>query len=350
MEKAMHGGDIYSPGRAGALDFSANINPLGPPESVKAAAAGADFSKYPDPQCRALRAALSHYEGVPSQWIFCSNGASEIFFRIALALRPREALITAPAFSEYRRAAECAGANVRVCRLTQEHGFLPGADFLDMIVPGVGLVFLCSPNNPTGLTPEREYIRLAAERCRSAGAVLVCDECFMDFAEGWQALTSKPLLAEFGNLITVGAFTKIFAMPGARLGWCECSDPAIIEKISLCGQAWSVSSFAQAAGAAACGEKAYAARTREYIAHERAFLLAELRRLGGEPVASKANFILFRARGDSRLAEKMLTHGVLIRSCANFEGLGADWYRVAVRTREENLRLIGALTLSLPEK
>jgi threonine-phosphate decarboxylase len=346
MNRVTHGGDVYSEENAGAVDFSANINPLGLPQSVKKAVieAAGDCQRYPDPLCRRLCTALSEYEYVPRDTIFCSNGASEIIYRIAWAVRPRSAILTAPAFSEYRQAVESAGGNIRSYPLREETGFETGEDLLRLIDDSVGLVFICNPNNPTGVPVKRETARKIAGKCRQAGAILVLDECFMDFViEGETLYSAKPILSEYGNIILLKAFTKIFAMPGIRLGYCISSGPGIIDRLSSCGQPWSVSTFAQAAGIAAAGEKRFTDETRAYVEKERNFLKRALEACGFKVFDSKANFVFFRARHNFYLKENLLRKGFLIRSCADFDGLDGSYYRVAVRTHDENRALIKAV-------
>lgn len=345
MMQITHGGDVYSTENTGAVDFSANINPLGLPQSVKNAIAAAcgDCEKYPDPLCRCLRAALSDYEGVPEQSIFCSNGASEILYRIAWAFKPRGVLVTAPAFSEYRQASETVGAEIHLYHLREENGFEIAPDILPMIDGTIEIVFICNPNNPTGIPTPRETIRQIADRCRQTDTLLVVDECFMDFlANGAECYSAKPLLKEYDNLILLKAFTKIFAMPGIRLGYCLTGNLDTIERLSVCGQPWSVSTFAQAAGVAASKEKAFVERSRAYVGTERTYLARGLAALGFKVYPSSANYLFFKA-DSADLKARLLQKGFLIRSCANFDGLDGRYYRAAVRAHDENAALLGAL-------
>jgi threonine-phosphate decarboxylase len=351
MLECAHGGDVYAMEGRAVVDFSANINPLGLPGGVKRAMARAvdDCARYPDPQCRALRAAIGAHERVPPESILCGAGAAELIYRVAWAVKPRRTLIAAPTFSEYQRAAEGAGGAACQIALDEANGFALGADFLRAIEPGIELVFLCNPNNPTGGLLSREWVEEAARRCDRAGALLAVDECFMDFVEGGEARHSaKPLLDAHPNLIVLKAFTKIFAMPGVRLGYCMASSAAWLDRLRAAGPPWSVSAFAQAAGIAAAGEAGVMAESRAYVAKERAALQAALKAVGLVTFESAANFILFRAaRRDLR--ERLLEKGYLIRGCANFAALDARYYRIAVRRRAENDALIAVLAEVLSE-
>lgn len=349
-QKLNHGGDVYSAENAGTVDFSANINPLGLPESVVQAIrdAAKDCVHYPDPLCRSLRAAIGAYEGVPADSIFCAGGAAEILYRVASAIRPRRVVLPAPAFSEYRFASESVGAEVCAVPLKEETGFLVGDDFLEHIDSSIDLVFFCNPNNPTGAVVRRGFIEKIVRRCAQSDAVLIVDECFMDFVRGGEVFCSaKPLLAAYNDLLVLKAFTKIFAMPGVRLGYCMTSNRQMIDRLARSGQPWSVSVFAQAAGVAASKERTFVEGSRVFVEKERGFLAAGLSRLGLRTFGGAANFLLFKAPEISDLKEKVLRRGFQIRSCADFEGLDSYFYRVAVRTHEENVGLLRALEASL---
>ena len=341
--KLVHGGD-WAGYRAefgrDALDFSANVSPLGLPAGVAAAITNAlpTADRYPDPLCRELRAALAGAEGVPADWILCGNGAADLIFRLALAVRPRRALLPAPTFAEYEAALQTVGCAVQRVFLREENEFAVTEEFIDAVTPETDIVFLCQPNNPTGqVTPPARVERLV-RRCAECGAVLVVDECFLDFLPGRDAWTAKQLLRDAPQLIILKAFTKLYAMAGVRLGYALCGDATLLEKMRGAGQPWAVSSLAQAAGLAALQETAYAGAVRALIAEQRPRMAAGLRALGLRVMDGQANYLLFRATPD--FGEKLRRRGAVVRSCANYPGLDAAWYRTAVRTAEENTRLL----------
>lgn len=345
--RSEHGGDLYQAKQycqGEILDFSVNLNPLGAPDSVLRAAAEAALhpEAYPDPDCRELRKALGALHGVPEDWILCGNGASELIYRLAQALRPEQALLASPSFSEYGEALESVGCACTRFELKEEHQFDLTPDFLTEITPGQQLVLLCTPNNPTGRQIPPVLLREILERCRDAGAVLAVDECFLPLAEGGEG-SLAPLLGDDPELLLFRAFTKSYAIPGLRLGYCLCSSGELLEKMERCGPCWNVSGPAQAAGLACCEEPDWPARGREVLSRERPYLRSSLERLGLEVIPGAANFLLFRSRGDSTLKERLLSRGILIRSCGNFRGLGPDWYRTAVRSHEDNQRLVSAM-------
>lgn len=341
--KLVHGGD-WAGYRAefgcDALDFSANVSPLGLPAGVAAAITNAlpTADRYPDPLCRELRAALAGAEGVPADWILCGNGAADLIFRLALAVRPRRALLPAPTFAEYEAALQTVGCAVQRVFLREENEFAVTEEFIDAVTPETDIVFLCQPNNPTGQVTPPALVERLVRRCAECGAVLVVDECFLDFLPDRDALTAKQLLRDAPQLIILKAFTKLYAMAGVRLGYALCGDATLLEKMRGAGQPWAVSSLAQAAGLAALQETAYADAVRALIAEQRPRMAAGLRALGLRVMDGQANYLLFRATPD--FGEKLRRRGAVVRSCANYPGLDAAWYRTAVRTAEENTRLL----------
>lgn len=343
-----HGGDWAGfAARYGAetplLDCSANVSPLGLPAGVAAALSGCvtRCSRYPDPLCRALSGAIGEAEGVPAGWVLCGNGAADLIWRAALALKPARALVTAPTFAEYQAALEAAGCRVEAFRLDETKDFVLDESFLDALEPGVGMVFLCEPNNPTGRTSPRPLLEKILARCRAIGAVLVVDECFGDFLEDPAAHTLKGCLGAYPNLVILKAFTKIYGMAGVRLGYLLGSDEDLLDRLRRAGQPWAVSTPAQEAGLAALKETEYVRQVRALIAQERPVLAAGLRALGCRVVEGEANYLLFRC--ETPLIEPLRQRGILLRSCGNYEGLDDAWYRTAVRTGPENARLLGAL-------
>ena len=372
-----HGGDWYSfQEKRGflPLDFSANVSPLGLPESARTAAGRAlyESARYPDPECRALRKAIAQEYGVPAEWIFCGNGAADIIYRAAYAARPRRALLLAPCFEEYERALRSAGAEVDF--------YFPDADrftirdashFLELVHPDTDMIILGEPNNPTGLCTDREVLAQIADFCESRGVRLVLDECFMDFVEDsegrslihrWSSLSEE---IHYRNVCVLRAFTKFYGMAGLRLGWCVIPDLDFLRKVQLAGPPWAVSCAAQAAGIAALKEHGYREELRALVARERPRLAEGLERLGFFVLPGEANFLAFyvpaglypgntdltkkRAADSMRkkqinLDELLRPYGIMIRDLRSFRGLGSGWYRTAVRTKEENERLLNALS------
>ncbi len=344
METLIHGGDIYSlPGGSDVLDFSANINPLGLAGNVRQSILNSveNCVNYPDPLCRRLKKCIAGWEDVEPDEIVCGNGAADVIYRLVSALRPKKALLIAPGFADYETALAEAGCALGFYKLKEENGFRLDSDFLECIYQGLDIVFICNPNNPTGVLVQPDLMRRILDQCTCCGTLLVVDECFNDFLEGPEEHTMKPFLKQ-SNLFLLKAFTKIFAVPGLRLGYGLCGNKRIIDMVSRCGQAWSVSVVAQEAGAAAVLEKDYVLKTRRIVAAERDFLKSWLIEFGFNVYDSRANFIFFKSKANG-LQEFLLSKRILIRSCANYRGLSPDFYRIAVRLHPQNEKLICAI-------
>lgn len=342
----VHGGDWagYSEEYgAQPLDFSANVSPLGVPEGIKKAIADAaqTADRYPDPLCRSLCRKLAAHEEVPESYVLCGNGAADLIFRAVIAAKPKKALLPAPAFAEYEAALTACGCHVEHYFLSEENDFHLDDGFLDAITDDIDMVFLCEPNNPTGVSSPREFLLKVAEKCRSCGALFMLDECFGDFLDEPESHTLKNVLSDFPNLMILKAFTKLYAMAGVRLGYALCANEELLEKVRESGQPWAVSSLAQAAGEAALDETEYVKKVRQMVAEERPWMIEQLTKLGLYVIPGEANYLLFNC--NKPLIKPLRQTGILLRSCSNYHGLSESWYRTAVRTHEENIRLIQAL-------
>lgn len=337
-----HGGDIATfevEYGTPPLDLSANINPFGIPESVREAMHRAvdECTHYPDPFCRAARQAISAAEGIPADMIYCGNGAADVLDRLAAVLKPQYVLLTAPTFAEYERT--LSGAEIHFHMLRESDGFAVTERILSDISPKLDAVYLCNPNNPTGRTIEPALLEKIAEKCAECGVSLVLDECFNDFLTDAERHTMKSKLASYPNLIILRAYTKMFAVPGVRFGWCMTANAALLDALYRAGQPWNVSVVAQACAVAAAGESGWAAWTALRIAGERAFLADGLRSCGLTVCPGEANFLLFRA-DDAELDRKLRKNGIMIRNCANYRGLAPGYFRTAVKTRENSEQLL----------
>ena len=338
MERFEHGGDVWA--RPGALDFSASLNPLGMPgRAVEALRASVRlFERYPDPHCRELERALAAFERVDSAWVLACAGATDAIGRLCGLRRGGRALVCAPAYLGYEQALVQADMDTVRFVLDEGDDFVVGRSLAVAIDEGIDLVFLASPNNPTGRCLDRDVLLACLERAGEQGALVVLDECFVDLTA---QQGSNELLAQFPHLVIVKALTKSFALAGLRVGYALCSDGVLLSRLRASGQPWAVSVPAQVAGVACLSEEGYLERSRHLIARERSRLCDALRGYGLHVLPSDANYLLFQA--DEELDGRLLAKSILIRSCENFVGLGRGWYRIAVRTPEENDRLIEAL-------
>lgn len=349
MEK--HGADIYTASEKSGIDknfiidFSSNINPLGIPQSVKTAAINSikDSNKYPDINSRELIKSISAYENVNEKNIFPSNGAAEAIFRIICALKPKKGLVTAPAFSEYENALSAFGSSVCYYDLKEELDFKIQENILESIKENIDIVFLCNPNNPTGQLTNKNLLEKIIEHCYSNKTTVVIDECFLDFVRNKEQYTTINLIEKYDNLIILKAFTKIFAIPGIRLGYCITSNRTTIQKLKTSGPPWNVSNIAQAAGVAALKEKEYINESIDYIFTQRNYMVQKLNKLNIKTYTSHANYILLNINCSIDLKSALLKKGILIRSCSNYKNLDQHFYRIAVKSDKENQLLIKAL-------
>lgn len=378
-----HGGDIYGDA-AVELDFSVNTNRLGMPQAVRDAviASSAAWEQYPDALCRKLRrAAAVFYEAdgtpIPEDWLVFGNGASDILYAVVSAIRPKQAILLAPGFSEYEQALRMCGCEIRWLHLKEENGFsLESAreELYAMLFDDSGdaskidsvptlsskhenvwekILILGNPNNPTGRAISATELERLAEVCRETHTWLMLDECFQWFLDTRRegSFVGNLLNGVGDHVILLNALTKICSMAGLRLGYGIIPNAGLRECLEKFRQPWSVSAPAQAGGVAAFAELADHSEgnllewTVKFLQAERPRLAEKLEELGFIVYPSQTNYLLFRSPDeDSRdYKQGCLEHGILIRACENFEGLNRHYYRVAVRNRGENERLINIL-------
>ncbi len=339
MERYDHGGNRFSCENI-RLDFSVSLNPLGMPPEVKEAVSSAiaEYETYPDTRCRRLCSAIAARDGVQPDDVLCGNGASELIYRLCLVTQPKTTLLLAPTFSEYERAALLYGSSIRYHYLDEYNGFALTESILKDITPEIDLFFLCNPNNPTGQLVDINLMEAIAHRCHATGTQLMVDECFLSLTEG---TSCRALLDKYHNMLLLDAFTKRYAMAGLRLGYGVSKNHALMEKLADAGPCWNVSAAAQAAGLAAleCGE--YEQQAKALLSSERSFLTGALKELGLKVYPSQANYLLFSC--EKELKEPLMSKGMLIRSCENFEGLDRRYYRVCIMKHQYNCELVAAL-------
>ena len=335
------------------LDFSASINPLGLPDGLEEclSAAVADLVHYPDPDCTALRTAHTGYTGMPPEWILPGNGASELLHLWFQAEKPRRVLLTAPSFLEYERAARLAGSETVWYRLPAENGFRPDwnalTEALDALSSNTDAVVFCNPCNPTSvLSRGPEWHAFLAEASRRNLRVLV-DEAFIELTAAGTKDSIAPLVPTLPGLSVLRALTKVFALPGLRIGYLLAA-PENLAALRDLQIPWSVNTLAQRAGCMLPQAEPFLASTRAWAAEEPHRMAQALNRLPGwQAVRPDANFILSDIRGTGLTAEmlqaSLAPHGFLIRNASGFRGLTPYHVRLAVRSRDENDRLLESL-------
>lgn len=335
----VHGGDSYR--NRVDYDFSININPLGMPEnSRRAAQEGLLLSeKYPDCRGEELCLAIAEKESVRAEQVVLGNGAAELIYAVCFAEQVKKAVVAVPSFAEYEAAVSAAGGEVLAWELQEQENFVLTEEICSVLTDETDILFLCNPNNPTGNRITKEVLCRIAEECEEKGIRLCVDECFLPFLEEEEQLTMKQEMEKYPHLFVLRAFTKVYGMPGLRLGYGLTADKAFLERLAKVLPPWNTSLPAQLAGIAALQETDYLIRTRELVRKEKAFLREELRNGLAEKIyESAADFLFFKSR--ENLKELLLKQGILIRSCENFRGLSKGYFRIGIKTHEENEELI----------
>jgi threonine-phosphate decarboxylase len=354
IETFGHGGDlltatsVFSVPSSQFLDLSSNINPFGPPKKVMEQIIEAlpTIDKYPDPIHRQFRNALGDTLQIDSDSILVGNGAAECLALAIQALSPKKVGVVYPCFSEYTQFARRYGADVVSCIGTSENRFQPDPAELHTLFQTVDMMIIGHPNNPTGVSYNDVQLREMADWAKAYDTYLVIDEAFLDFIEPDKRHTLLPELAVYPHVILVRSMTKIFAIPGIRLGY-TIAAPDLIQKMRENQIPWSVNQIALVAGQACLAERDYLIKTRQLISQERAFLIHTFReQFQWEIWESDANFLLIRLPShltSSRLQYLLGRRGILIRDCSMYPGLTEHDFRIAVKKRADHERLISVL-------
>lgn len=356
---AVHGGNTeeiarkYKLNSKEILDFSANINPIGLNENVKTAMINAidKVVKYPDITYFDLKNSIREFEKIDMSNITLGNGAAEVIFNIVRALKPKKALLPAPTFSEYEEAIISVNGEIEYYKLKESNDFNLDYEFIDKIKDDIDIIFICNPNNPTGCLTTKEFIRKVLNKALITDTIVVIDESFLDFVKPNELYLSNDLLMDYKNLIIVKSLTKFFAIPGARIGYGLCSNNEIINEINKVIVPWSVNVIASEAIIQGLKEKDYIEKSIVYVKNEKEYLYSALKEINNLKVFEPSvNFIMFKLLIDLDLKSELIKRKILIRSCDNYIGLNNKFYRVAVRTREENNKLISELKNILFDK
>ena len=356
-QPVIHGGQVYQMARAlgrsvdSFVDFSASVNPLGPPASVLCAIQRAlpACGQYPDPTAEALCGRLAREYGIPPDSIVAGNGSAELIRVLPLALGLREGYVMGPTFMEYEASLHIAGARCTYILATSEERYAPPIQCLSRLVetrrrlgPQTA-VFICNPNSPTGRIVSVRDLRSVYRRVEQAGLWMVVDETFIDFRSSHSLIhdvSSSPRLLIFRS------FTKFYGMPGIRLGYLV-GYPDTIGIVRRLLPPWSVSHFAQVAGVAAVDDVRYRQKSVKFITQERMRFMTRLRAIKGlRVIPSSANFVMVEMPSGcplEKIVSQLAHRGILVRDCRTFSGIFQPALRFAVRHRRENNFLIRTL-------
>lgn len=349
----IHGGDVFAAAREldcswkDILDYSANLNPLGPPPGLKKHLFQ-NFTlaeNYPDPEALAWRSELAADHGLTPAEIVAGNGSTALMYLLARVLRPRRPVLAAPAFAEYEKALAQAGVRPEYEFCRPEDDF----DLTQEVVERIfarrpDLVFLTNPTSPAGRMIEPEVLDLALRLAERNGSTLALDEAFLDFTD---AASMAASVREHPCLVVLRSLTKIYALPGLRLGYLT-AGKELAGRLLESFEPWSVNSLALAAGSFCRGLNGYEDRTRKMIAGERRWLTRKIEESGlGRVIPGEANYLLVRLDAPGWTVETLSLalrkRGILIRNCASFQGILKGYLRLAVKGRAQNTRLVNAL-------
>lgn len=360
LDRPNHGGNLIwaaqlsgtSPGSI--LDFSASINPLGPPESVLRAIQQqiAQIRVYPDPDAHELRTTLSAFHHVPADFILPGNGSAELLTWACRELAECDAtyLIT-PAFGDYQRALMAFNAAIAPSPIalpspppSNNSPFIHALESLLEAPPRAG-VLLNNPHNPTGYLASLDVLQPILEHF----ALVVVDEAFMDFLPG-EPDSVIPWVERYPNLVILRSLTKFYSVPGLRIGY-AIAHPDRLQRWQQWRDPWSVNALATVAAIAAVHDREFQQRTWDWLSEARSQLFQGIQSIPGcYPLPGVVNYLLVQSPVPvPELQDSLLKqHHILIRDCLSFPELGDRFFRVAVRTVAENQRLLSALTELLP--
>ncbi len=354
----LHGGQLHQIAErfgmpvSELLDFSANINPEGPPPSVLSTLRASlndlsTLTEYPDLQLIDLRLSISRYAGIDTQSITVANGFVPLLNAVLHALPIHRCLLPVPAFVEYRRTLERARVEAVLYLLS------PSANFAynpaTMITGHEDAILLANPQNPSGICHSAALLHDLIARASERKMYVLLDEAFIDYVPEC-SLTA--LTNEFSNLIVFRSVTKFHGIPGLRVAYAV-ANPALSPLIGENLPPWPVTTLASRAVSAALGDLPYADRSRTQNIERRTALQLDLERLGFSVYPSSANFLLFQLPEgidpDAFWQDMIVKHGIVLRACTNYEGLSGGYFRTSVRAEEENNRLVRALAESFPD-
>ena len=379
-EMDFHGGNIYKVFREKnlkeILDYSSNINPYGIPESLKSRIIEnlEILERYPDPDYVELREKLAHLNKVDMSDIVLGNGATEIIFLFMKVINPKKILIVSPTFGEYERAVKAVGTsrnsidlscsddnkNIENKKIEIEYFELKESDDFKLNIGNLknelekkyDLLIICNPNNPTGKFLKLAQTEEILKECNKYDTKLFIDEAFIEFLADGMKESIINTEENKKNLFVTRAFTKFFAIPGLRLGYGMYFDKELEKKISEKKEPWSVNNIAEMAGLTVLDDTEYIEKTLKWITKEKIYMYEKLNEISGiKSYETEVNFItgkidekLFSEGLNVKiLREKMLEQGILIRDASNFKFLDERFFRLAIKDRESNDRVIEAM-------
>ena len=360
-----HGGNIYKIFREKnidkILDYSSNINPYGLPENLKKEIFEKLFvlERYPDPDYIELREKIAEKNNLNIENIIVGNGATEIIFLFMKILSPKKVLIVSPTFGEYERAIKAStlandSLEINYFELKEAENFVLNIKNLETeLENNYDLLILCNPNNPTGQFLKLKKLEEILKICEQKNTKLFVDEAFVEFVEDWENESIINSKENKENLFVIRAFTKFFAIPGLRLGYGICFNKNLLKKMLEKKEPWSVNNIADLAGQTVLDDENYIQKTKEWIKDQKKYMYENLNKIEGlRAYKTEVNFILLKIEDNllekgldvKNLRKKMLEKGILIRDASNFIYLNKHYFRLAIKDKLNNEKVIETLT------
>ena len=358
---SFHGSDIekiashYKVPMDSLINFAANVNPLGFPESVSKAIASnlSVLSTYPDREYTKLREVIGAYCNVDPAYVMVGNGSSELIALSIQQISPKKTLLLGPTYSEYERELTLLGSSIDYYNLKAEDCFdLNMECFLEKLAENYDSLILCNPNNPTSSFISNQTVGEILKACEVRNTFLMIDETYVEFVQDSLINSAVSLVSKYNNLIILRGVSKFFAAPGLRLGYGVTSNLELLAKLKNAQIPWSLNSIGAFAGERLLTDTTYIETTNTLIEKEKKHFLSELRKLSGiNAFESHANFILVQITAKDITATQIflrcLEEGLMIRDCSSFEGLGGEFIRFCIMNPEDNRRLFTTIERQL---
>lgn len=353
-----HGGNLkevqdkFSLSKKEIIDFSANINFFGIPKEVEKIIKKEvkNLTHYPQPKAEDFKKEIAKNLDLKKEKIIAGNGAAELIYLLLDYLKADKILLPVPSFSEYEKAAYKIDADLELFYLNKKNNFSLDISELKKSLKRNDLIILNNPHNPTGKLYSKKKMKEILKAAKKSNSFVLIDEAFIDFVKSEKDYSLIQELDDFDNLFILRSLTKFFAIPGLRLGF-GLANSELITELEKRRDPWTVNSLAQVAGSKALNQKAYIKKSKIKIKEERKFLYKRLQDINDLKVYEpSANFILLKIEKDitaMKLRTNMAQQGIIIRDCSNFHGLDNNYFRIAVKNRKENLKLLKVLKKAL---
>jgi threonine-phosphate decarboxylase len=358
-----YGGNIYrlaeelNVQERAILDFSTINNPLRVSKKIKAEIRKnlKYLHNYPDPDAKRLRKRLAQYHGIDMETILCGNGSTELIYLITRTLRPQRVLVPEPTFSEYERAVSIVGskeqkAQIEYAILKGERGFKINPDeLISVLQKKVGsthffdMVFLCNPNNPTGMLLKKDAVHKIADAAKEMKCYLIVDEAYIDFCADESVIKD---VEHNPYLIVLRSLSSFYALGGLRIGY-GVFPQHLFSRLNEQREPWTVNSLSQRAAVIALKDKVFRKESLKLITGEKKFLEKSFQKIGIEFFKSDAHFYLVKMDNAYEICQQLRSKGILVRNCANVRGLDRTYIRIAAKSHKENTILIKELAAML---